>query len=91
LFFEDRAVADQVTRIAETDPQDVDSIKALAEVSERGAAHWGFRFDVASGASRRFEPTFGVEGPFSIVEIGGDRVVPGIRLDKNQADRKLDL
>ena len=90
LFFKDKLTAERVAQLMEMNPRDVDSIRELAEVPERGAAHWGFRLNVASGASLRFEPMSGPAGPFSIVAIGGDRVVPGIRLDKDPADRKLD-
>jgi len=89
LFFKDKATAEQVTRLMQIDPRDVGPIKELAEVPERGAAHWGFRWNIASGASLRFEPMCAPDGPFSIVAIGGDRVVPGIRLDKDPADRQL--
>jgi urease subunit beta len=41
------------------------------------AAAWGYRLDIASGTSLRFEP--GVERDVGLVAIGGRRIVPGLR------------
>jgi len=38
---------------------------------------WGYRLDIASGTSVRFEP--GVEIDVGLVAIGGRRAVPGLR------------
>ena len=43
------------------------------------AAAWGHRLDVPSGTAVRFEP--GVEREVTLVPIGGDRVVHGLRLE----------
>ncbi len=42
---------------------------------DRGAAH-GFRLDVAAGTAMRFEP--GIGQTVTAVEIGGNRIVPGL-------------
>ena len=44
---------------------------------DRSAAH-GFRFDIPSGTSQRFEP--GASRELDAVAIRGARVVPGIRI-----------
>lgn len=44
---------------------------------DRDAAH-GFRLDIASGTSRRFEP--GASREVTIVRLGGRGVVPGIQV-----------
>lgn len=52
---------------------DVNAALAL----DRAAAH-GFRLDIASGTSRRFEP--GASQEVDVVAIAGARVVPGLQL-----------
>ncbi|GLZ37919.1 urease subunit beta [Actinokineospora sp. NBRC 105648] len=66
--------------------------KALAEQTQDAAAErvHGNRFDIRSGASLRFEPMSNPDGPYTLVAIGGKRVVPGIRLDKQPGDEDLD-
>ncbi|GAA3682956.1 urease subunit beta [Nocardioides ginsengisoli] len=49
----------------------------LALSFDRTAAH-GFRLDVPSGTSRRFEP--GASQEVAIVALRGARVVPGLRI-----------
>lgn len=44
---------------------------------DRGAAH-GFRFDIPSGTSQRFEP--GASRELDAVAIRGARIVPGIQI-----------
>lgn len=44
---------------------------------DRSAAH-GFRLDIPSGTSRRFEP--GASQEVAVVALGGRRVVPGIQV-----------
>ncbi|KRB74186.1 urease subunit beta [Nocardioides sp. Root190] len=44
---------------------------------DRAAAH-GFRLDIASGTSRRFEP--GASQEVAVVAFAGRRVVPGIQI-----------
>lgn len=66
--------------------------KALADQTEAAAAARvrGNRFDIRSGASLRFEPMSNPDGPYTLVAIGGNRIVPGIRLDKQPGEEKLD-
>lgn len=45
---------------------------------DREAAR-GFRLDIPAGTSRRFEPGMSLE--VELVELGGRRRVPGLRLD----------
>ncbi|WP_066365353.1 urease subunit beta [Herbidospora mongoliensis] len=40
-------------------------------------AAWGHRLDIAAGTAVRFEP--GIERDVTLVPIGGNRVVPGLR------------
>jgi urease beta subunit len=42
---------------------------------DRAAAH-GMRLDIAAGTAVRFEP--GIEHQVTLVDLGGDRVVPGL-------------
>jgi urease beta subunit len=66
--------------------------KALADQTEAEAAErvHGNRFDIRSGASLRFEPMSNPDGPHTLVAIGGNRIVPGIRLDKQPGEENLD-
>jgi urease beta subunit len=71
--------------------------KALAAQTEAAAAErvHGKRFDIRSGASLRFEPMSnpdaGPEGRgHTLVAIGGNRIVPGIRLGKQPGEENLD-
>jgi urease beta subunit len=66
--------------------------KALAEQTQAEAAErvHGNRFDIRSGASLRFEPMSNPDGPHTLVAIGGNRIVPGIRLDKRPGEENLD-
>jgi len=41
-------------------------------------AAWGFRLDIASGTSRRFEP--GASREVDLVSLRGRRIVPGIQI-----------
>jgi urease subunit beta len=50
---------------------------------DRGLAH-GFRLDIASGTSRRFEP--GASREVDLVALRGARVVPGIQRGKGAGD-----
>ncbi len=70
-------------------PVQVGSHYHLAEANpglsfDRQAA-WGQRLDVPAGTAVRFEP--GVEREVTLVPIGGDRIVPGLR---GQAGGRLD-
>jgi urease subunit alpha/urease subunit beta len=47
---------------------------------DRGAAH-GFRLDIPSGTSQRFEP--GASRELDAVAIRGTRIVPGLQLKSN--------
>ena len=51
---------------------------------DRQAAH-GFRMDIPSGTSRRFEP--GASAEVSLVALRGRRVVPGLQLREGRHDR----
>ncbi len=50
---------------------------------DRAAAR-GFRLDIPAGTSTRFEP--GIRHEVTLVALGGNRVVPGLRLDTGDAD-----
>ncbi|MGA5702551.1 urease subunit beta [Peterkaempfera bronchialis] len=50
---------------------------------DRAAAR-GFRLDIPSGTSLRFEPGVGIEVP--LVELGGRRTVPGIVVRPDRSD-----
>ena len=54
---------------------------------DRDAAH-GFRLDIASGTSRRFEPGASREVP--IVTLRGHRVVPGLQIRQIQVSERVD-
>ncbi|WP_073947843.1 urease subunit beta [Streptomyces kebangsaanensis] len=49
----------------------------------------GFRLDIPSGASLRFEPGVGVE--VTLVELGGRRKVPGIVVPGGRSARTEDM
>jgi urease subunit beta len=49
-------------------------------------AAWGFRLDIASGTSRRFEP--GASREVDLVALRGRRIVPGIQV--KEGDGALD-
>jgi urease beta subunit len=53
---------------------------------DRGAAH-GFRLDIPSGTSQRFEP--GASRRVAAVALRGDRRVPGIQI-KTEDEVRLD-
>lgn len=53
---------------------------------DRDAAH-GFRLDIPSGTSRRFEP--GASREVAAVAIRGRRIIPGIRL-RSEREARLD-
>lgn len=51
---------------------------------DRGVAH-GFHLDIPSGTSRRFEP--GASQEVAIVAFRGARIVPGIQVKADGADK----
>lgn len=51
-------------------------------------APWGYRLDIAPGDSKRFSPASALSERFDVVEIRGERKVPG--LTKGKTDAALD-
>lgn len=92
LFFDEDAIAGLNELVRESPTSwDLDAIKRkAAQRQDRDAAHWGYRFDIESGASLRFAPSSAPGAEVAIVKIKGNRVVPGIRLGKTQDDGRLD-
>ncbi len=85
LLNEDRSPAERMTIVVTNTgdrPVQIGSHVHLADVNpalsfDRDAAR-GFRLDVPSGTSRRFEP--GASQEVAIVVLRGARVVPGIQV-----------
>ena len=96
LFFTDEKKAAEA-EIVLTDPQlsrpeQVAAARQLAHDRSKtpGQAPWGFRLDVAPGNSKRFSPENSPSDGIEVVEIGGNRRVPGLRKDKQADDVALD-
>lgn len=84
----------EVGRLDDLPPDPTDAqVEAAREKAKALAASVrvrGYRFDIRSGASLRFEPMRDPDGPHTLVAIGGNRIVPGIRLDKAPGEEVLD-
>ena len=81
LFNEGREVTRLTVLNAADRPVQVGSHYHFAEANEAldfdRTAAWGHRLAVPAGTSVRFEP--GVAREVTLVPLGGDRVVPGLR------------
>ncbi|MGP3991297.1 urease subunit beta [Streptomyces sp. 3N207] len=95
LFFTDENKAADA-EIALTDPQlsrseQIAAARQLAHDRSKtpGQAPWGYRLDVAPGDSKRFSPENSPSDEIEVVEIGGNRRVPGLRKDKQAGDVAL--
>ncbi|MDX3058068.1 urease subunit beta [Streptomyces sp. NE06-03E] len=96
LFFTDKKAAAQAEKALTggqlSRPEQIAEARRFAHDRSKtpGRAPWGFRLDVAPGDSKRFSPENAPSDTIEVVEMGGDRRVPGLRKDKPASDVDLD-
>ncbi|NDZ81823.1 urease subunit beta [Streptomyces sp. SID10853] len=96
LFFVDKDAAAQAERVLTarhlSRPEQIAEARRFAHDRSKtpGRAPWGFRLDVAPGDSKRFSPEHAPSDKIEVVEMGGNRRVPGLRKDKPAGDVDLD-